>query len=279
MNSILGTSKFVFHELNAFGLHLLRSLLSERMTDNRRKRLGSDRHHLYEQFQRDGILVLHNVSHDQVSKLNKKLFPMVSGYRYFGSPRVSSIFAPALTGVLDVQLYMHVDTFLSSWKYWLFQKTDIEQGPLHYVPGSHKNTESKLLWLFEKTRNYTTFRDIKTHQEVFEKEKLNHGPWRDDSHGFHASLRMDDFDWTQPEAINSKLQSYGFTQTAQPVLVPHGLALVIADTSGLHYRGVSTKGKKRYAAHLKKLPVACADHVGDLPRKNLFFCDRKPEFC
>lgn len=54
---MLSSSRFVVHELNALGLHLLRSLLAERMADARAVAKGFARHPDFEAWQRDGLLV------------------------------------------------------------------------------------------------------------------------------------------------------------------------------------------------------------------------------
>ena len=38
----------------------------------------------------------------------------------------------------DTQGYMHVDTFMPTWKVWLFGPTPLSAGPLMYVKGSHR---------------------------------------------------------------------------------------------------------------------------------------------
>ena len=45
-----------------------------------------------------------------------------------------------------------MDTFIPSWKVFVFSRTSHEQGPFHYVVGSHRNTEGRLRWLFERSR-------------------------------------------------------------------------------------------------------------------------------
>ena len=52
---MLSSSRFVLHELNALGLHLLRSLLAERMADARALRFAG--HPDFEAWRRDGLLV------------------------------------------------------------------------------------------------------------------------------------------------------------------------------------------------------------------------------
>jgi hypothetical protein len=73
--------------------------------------------------------------------------------RYVGASRlepivyIQSIFARALAAPADPQTRLHADTFHSSVKAWFFL-TDVaaEDGPLIYVPGSHRLTRRRLAW-------------------------------------------------------------------------------------------------------------------------------------
>lgn len=47
----------------------------------------------------------------------------------------------------DVQKELHRDTFFAAMKFWYFPETVlVEDGPFHYVPGSHKLTAQRLTW-------------------------------------------------------------------------------------------------------------------------------------
>jgi Phytanoyl-CoA dioxygenase (PhyH) len=73
--------------------------------------------------------------------------------RYIGSSRlepivyIQSIFARAVAAAADPQTRLHADTFHSSVKAWFFL-TDVaaDEGPLVYVPGSHRLTRRRLAW-------------------------------------------------------------------------------------------------------------------------------------
>merc|ERR1712000_632925 len=50
--------------------------------------------------------------------------------------------------VRDRQTYSHIDTPMPAVKVWLFQPgVTLDQGPLHYVKGSKRNTYGKLQWM------------------------------------------------------------------------------------------------------------------------------------
>ena len=149
MARIMGIHKVVAHPLNARGLHVLRSLLSERMADHVRHARGSTDHPLYERFMNDGVLVFPDVQN--VSATLDGLFSardrqveavlrMVSGFRRLGASSFID-WSPHTHFATDPQFYMHVDTYHPTWKIFVFQKTTLEQGPLHYVYGSHRNSE------------------------------------------------------------------------------------------------------------------------------------------
>jgi hypothetical protein len=67
---------------------------------------------------------------------------------------VQTILMGHAPGPSDPQLELHADTFHPSLKAWLFL-TDVsdDQGPLTYVPGSHRLTPQRLAW--EKARSVT----------------------------------------------------------------------------------------------------------------------------
>ena len=136
----------------------------------------------------------------------------------------------------DIQHYMHVDTFQPTWKAWIFGKgTDASHGTIHYVRGSHRLTRGKMRWLYNRTRT------------VIEKEPLlskqNHqlyGPFNDPPPGGGAgAIRYVGFDPRQPHSeLRSSLAKFDFRRI-EPVVAAHDhqATLVIADTSGLHFRG------------------------------------------
>jgi hypothetical protein len=63
---------------------------------------------------------------------------------------VQTILAGHGGGEPDPQLELHSDTFHPSLKAWLFL-TDVTDGPLTYVPGSHRLTRERLAWEQERS--------------------------------------------------------------------------------------------------------------------------------
>jgi hypothetical protein len=145
---------------------------------------------------------------------------------YRGEPTyyVQSIISdPSLAG-RDPQTVLHADTFHPTAKAWLFlAEVGIADGPLAYVPGSHRLTERRLAW---------------------EHAQSLHA--RDSADAMHAegSLRIDE----------AELAALGLPAPVR-FTVPAN-TLVIADTSGFHARSPSTRATCRVEiyATLRRTP-------------------------
>jgi len=129
---------------------------------------------------------------------------------YVGSTRaeplyyIQTIIMGHAGGAPDPQLELHADTFHPSLKAWLFL-TDVsgDQGPLTYVPGSHRLTPERLEW--ERARSVT----------INEADRLSQ----------RGSLRV----------TAEELPSLGLPQPRR-FAVPAN-TLVAVDTFGFHARG------------------------------------------
>ena len=114
----------------------------------------------------------------------------------------------------DPQYEMHMDTWHPTIKMWLFPRgVALADGPLHYVNGSHRATARKLRWLHE----------------------MSLPPAR--------SLRACPAPRTHLEARG--VEELGFASVRALVLPPK--SLVVADTSGLHFRGRAVPGHLRHS--------------------------------
>jgi len=246
---VLSPSRFVPSPLNRLGLHLLRCLLAERMHDARAGALGLEGHPDLEAWRRDGVL--RRDLDDPALGGDAgvvRLLQMVSGEEVVGIP------VPPLTWTMrnvtvqpekDHQNSMHVDTFAAITKVWVFPggpeppAVTLEQGPLMYVRGSHRNTEGKLRWMHAYAQPPAT-------------EALTEPSFR--LRGCDAATRAaEDFArWAE--------------ETEMPVLSLPGAkrTLVIADTSGLHRRGVGRPGETRHSWRLD------GDNDGGLRRLDPF---------
>jgi len=178
---------------------------------------------------------------------------------------------------------MHVDTFLPTWKAWIFQATSLDAGPLHYVLGSHRATEGKLRWLFNRTRRYLTDDSV---GRLFNRTRRYGNftptrypavlPYADKAFGFDPSIRFEGFEPSASltDSITSALARFDFDRPT-PIVTGEGWTLVIADTSGLHFRGWAEEGTLRVSTMVR----STMHNENWLPRKNIFFCDDRPLDC
>lgn len=113
----------------------------------------------------------------------------------------------------DPQTYLHADTFHPTMKAWFFlTDVEMEDGPLTYVPGSHRLTARRLQW---------------------EHEKALMAPEGVDRLSARGSMRV------MPE----ELPDLGLPPPVS-FAVPAN-TLVVADTCGFHARGPSSRPSKR----------------------------------
>ena len=295
------------HELNAYGLHVLRALMWSRLYDSQRQARGSHRHPMWHAFSRDGILIVPrfnaNLMRNQrsIAKPVLELLRMVSGLTHVPAQWKDYATLTHVSG--DPQFYMHVDTLHPTWKVFVFAGgTERASGPFHYVNGSHgAHATGKLRWLFERTRAHTrvvaaqqqgsglayTMEEAASSQgsasmlhrgsaqERWKPPPIS-GAYADATHSagvVPAAIRVVGFDPALPPAsaaATSLLAPYNLP-APQPVLVPRGAppTLVIADTSGLHFRGFAPPGTRRLSATIDGIGGGCR---GCIPRVNVFKC-------
>lgn len=283
-SAAMSNSKMVGHELNKYGLHPLRALLSERLTNslrNKRAKSWSRTPELADIISTaisTGIVVFplsrpldscNSLQFDDGMIL--KVLHGISGYRDVHATRISE-YTEFTHSSKDEQYYMHVDTFFPTWKVFIFApNTTVSSGAFHYVRGSHRNTEGKLRWLYDRTKTWTKDRPFK------ELDKSQLGPFSDNLHGYEGSIRMLGFN--PPKGVveeGNSLGSYSFG-SPEPITVGDGYgSIVIADTSGLHYRGYAAPGAKRTAARIMSSGGGCG---GCVPRLNPFRCDSYAKEC
>jgi len=280
LRRFMSHERLVPHPLNRRGLHPLRALLSERVMDYVRKKRGSPSHPLFEQFQRDGILVIpdaQNISRSLKTLLSAhdeyvlKILHMVSGYKKLGGSQFGPYKTIKYTAV-DSQFYMHVDTYMPSWKVFVFKQVAANQGPFHYVYGSHRNTAGKMRWLYDRSSHFVDEAEMKRKYPPASED--TGGAFADETHGFIPSLRWDKYNpdgGAQPEGLSR----YGLPEpTAVTSTSP--MTLVVVDTSGFHYRGWAPVGNRRTQARFAGRGGGCG---GCIARKNVFFCEPLPSGC
>lgn len=173
---------------------------------------------------------------------------------------------------------MHVDSFLPTWKVWIFKETPLALGPLHYVYGSHRNTEGKLRWLFNRSRRFAAEFQVEemVNPNVTDKRMPFVAPYFDQTFGFDPAIRFEGFapSAKQSHEVEEMMRAFRFPPPT-PVVCGPGLTLVLADTSGLHFRGWAPVGRVRTSSLLHSMPM------GDrwIPRKNPFYCQHHHGAC
>ena len=208
--SIVSTERFVPHELNLKGLHLVRCIVAERLNDFRRLKYSD--HPDYETWKTEGYLL------KDYTKMKENDFEELRGILKMaaaGEPiqQNLSFFPRIVTHVpRDTQTEAHVDTFHTVLKMWVYPANiTLEHGPLHVYPGTHRATREKLQWMFKVTSSNTTTESVA-----------------------EASLRLWD------EESKNALPKPKAMLPAFPEWT-----LIIADTSGIHNRGRAEIGVKR----------------------------------
>lgn len=282
----------------------------------RRARGFSVNHPLYKQFMTDGILVFPDVQNvsstlDGLFGANdrqiERVLRMVSGFQRLGADGFTAWDTHTHVAT-DPQYYMHVDTYHPSgsticqspvpsiacvlpsddrlclrfafcraaWKIFVFKKTSLDQGPLHYVYGSHRSSsEGKMRWLHNRTRGllHPSQTPLKTVDAL--------GPFGEATHGFHPSLRVVGFEPTRHATEGARglpdatFRSFGFPSPT-PIVTGEGMTLVVVDVSGLHFRGWARPGMQRFGSGFAGKGGGC---LMCIPRKNPFHCEKLPPDC
>ena len=135
----------------------------------------------------------------------------------------------------------------------MFRQTAVEQGPLHYVYGSHRSSsEGKMRWLHNRTRALVHPRQtpLKTIDAL--------GPFSEATHGFHPSLRVVGFEPTLHASKRANglpdatFRGFGFPSPT-PIVAGEGMTMVVVDVSGLHFRGWAQPGTQRFGSGFAKI--------------------------
>ena len=280
---VMSTKKVVPHPLNARGFHAFRALVATRIqhsilaqatgADDWRRRLLRDGYvaHPFEGLDAQGRLPA------AIAAKFEALF------RRNFSTATAGGWERAVTAPNDKQHYLHVDTYLPTYKAWIFLNVTVEDGPFAYVRGSHHASVPKLRWLFERTRHLTSTRAMPRASPNFYAAR---GPFVEETFGYEASLRFAGADPDDAAATAAALRAAGFVE--RPTLLTGSRALaVIADTSGLHARARQAPGRVRTQIlppipllprlpPTDPLPKLAGEAVGGgrncAPRRNVFHC-------
>eukprot|EP00038_Savillea_parva_P005681 m.159559 g.159559 ORF g.159559 m.159559 type:complete len:580 (-) comp11810_c0_seq1:70-1809(-) len=224
---LLSPARFVPHPLNTQGLHLLRCVLAERMAEQRAIARGYHTHPDYPTWRQDGLIVKNwdTMTDDDLHAL----LQMVSGEETLAIPQPPYEWVPRHVPVettRDPQNDMHVDTFAQIVKVWIFQQgVTMEQGPLHYFKGSNRNDEGKLRWMYRYGLPPATEAMIEP--------------------SFRLLGCLDAVDAAPDYIARALLERVPLLPLAEA-----NATLVIADTSGLHNRGMGVPGHTRRSLRL-----------------------------
>ena len=129
LTMFLSSRKYAPHQANIHGLHAFRSLLAERLLHERRELLDIDLNHPdIRSFQRDGILVKHipSLSDKSISLQDRAELVRIFQYAAGDSSIIDENFRLVTERVthraIDMQHYMHMDSFSSTIKVFGFLK-------------------------------------------------------------------------------------------------------------------------------------------------------------
>ena len=304
LREVMSTTKVLPHPLNVHGLHPLRALLAERVMRHVAGLRGATSEPWYETLVRHGLLVLDvppsalpsptptggsgrlQLPAALEQRLHRLLATLSSPFAKWSSNLTFGRVTSLISRPNEKQFYMHVDTYQPTWRVWAFFNAS-ERAAFHFVRGSHTNDARKLKWLYERTRELTNASAILRPSP--RAARTAHGPFRDATHGFEASMRVVGFDPLSPrDQWPRALHAYGYDEapvasTAGPAL--HGrTTLVIADTSGFHFRGAAPWEARTQATLQLPPQLARGGEVADcgpgcLRRRSPFHCEAKPHDC
>jgi len=239
LSRILSMDRFIPHDtLNTKGLSLLRALLAEQMTRTRRRQLELNSHPDTVAWERDGVLLkdfdYYTDKHNEQEF--EGLLQMVAASKSVSVGNFEWVERNVTSVANDPQREPHIDTFHSVVKMWVYEKGVVTNatGPLHFMKGSNRNTRSKLEWIYNVSLPPAT--------EAIKEPSLR--------------FRGDSTMFTDMNILRPVLPLNEFHRT-----------LVIADTSGIHHRGLAVPGTVRKTIRLS------SGNDGGLPRINPYMWD------
>eukprot|EP01064_Diplonema_japonicum_P030091 TRINITY_DN5014_c5_g1_i1.p1 TRINITY_DN5014_c5_g1~~TRINITY_DN5014_c5_g1_i1.p1 ORF type:complete len:862 (+),score=192.22 TRINITY_DN5014_c5_g1_i1:23-2587(+) len=214
VSEVLSKRRFLPDELNSKGLHLFRCLLAEGMTDARRRASPELLEHPdYAEWNRNGFL-LKNFD-DVIQNGEQQLRSILRMASAGDTVQQDLSFVERLVTHVgqDTQYQAHVDTFHSVIKMWVYPSTvTLKEGPLHVLPGTHRNTLAKLKWMHHATQGNHTAASV-----MEESLRLAHPP-----------------------------STFGLPEPNPAIPLPGvNLTIIIADTSSIHFRGYAAEGVTR----------------------------------
>ena len=232
---VMSTKKVVPHPLNARGLQAFRALLAIRiMADAVRDSAppGDAAAAWRATLLRDGVVA---EAYDPPG--GRLLLPAAIAAKFEAlfrrnfSTATAGGWERAVTAPNDKQHYLHVDTYLPTYKAWIFLNVTVEDGPFAYVRGSHHASVPKLRWLFERTRHLTSTRAMPRASPHFTRRAAHSLKRRSAT---RRRLRFPGADPDDAAATAAALRAAGFER---PTLLTGSRALaVVADVGPAYAR-------------------------------------------
>ena len=243
-------------------MHLLRSLLAEKIIDNiRESKFGALRHKEYTEFKETGAIIRHNIDLKKDIEWIGGIISMFEGSNAIGGFNGAN---KVTTSGYDQQHSPHIDTFQPSCKLWIYKNDmPLENGPFCYVKGSHRNSKEKLSLLYslstERSRRLlnisnsyegSTFLNFDDNIEVLSSQTTNPPPIEEITASFRLKVN-DSFKSFDPKEINETLRSFNLNEET-PITGEAG-TLCLADTSGIHRRFKGLDGSVRHSVRWSSL--------------------------
>jgi len=139
-------------KLNKMGLHILRCILAERIFDKKIKKylknedvkIIHENGYLIKEFSKIQNSDLNNI----LNTLSKNKSKQNLQFRRISFKHVKN----------DTQYEMHIDSFHNTFKIWGYPGNTLKKnGPLRFIPRSHKLTKEKIKWLYKKSNSKIAF--------------------------------------------------------------------------------------------------------------------------
>tara|TARA_Y100000593_G_scaffold94886_2_gene196920 strand:- start:1476 stop:2432 length:957 start_codon:yes stop_codon:yes gene_type:complete len=271
INRIYSNEKFIYSErLNNMGLHIYRTLLSNKIYQKRKKVYNE----AIECFDKEGYMLIENFLPEKEFKILKELFDVrikpkypngikkqVDATGFFNRNKdfynlilqcghVKSFSPDAPYGIPrtefwnhfhekgDSQYKLHSDTFQPTCKFWLYlEDIEMEQGPLTLVPGSHICDEKRLKWDFENS--------LLSKESDLWIRRIEEG-------GKPGSFRV--FENSTVEEETTEVLRLGYQKPVP--MVGKKNTLLAANTFCFHKRGMGVEGSYRRTLTSQYRPVA-----------------------
>lgn len=228
-------------ELNQQGLHIFRCMLAERVRDALMRQRNLWDNPIHAEYLKHGVVVRHDFlglyafreyqrtrvfRKNTRSELRRMVECCIADGGYSGNMSTQKIY---FKDDGDDQWDIHVDTYHPTIKFW-FYVNDIsyDHGPLHVVPGSHRNTPQKLRWLYE----CSVIAGNSSHPDYAHRVQLK--PDGEAGFSFRVKIGKD---------ASSIMHGLGFE--GERSMEGPANTLIIADTSAFHRRGVIKPGLVR----------------------------------